>query len=135
MRLRTILFASSLCGAALAIALIAQNAATEAPAGFDTPAVRQNPGSQSVSNGLIEPAGDTFANDQAFFEKQEDAGDGIGPVFNAASCVTCHANPVTGGSSQIAELRVGHLDVNGNFVNPSVPINGGADSITERAAM
>jgi CxxC motif-containing protein (DUF1111 family) len=133
MQPRTILFASSLCGAALAIALIAQNTATEAPAGFDTPALRQNPGSQSVSNSLIEPAGDTFANDQAFFEKQEDAGDGIGPVFNAASCVTCHANPVTGGSSQIAELRVGHLDANGNFANPSVPINGGADSITGRS--
>jgi CxxC motif-containing protein (DUF1111 family) len=133
MQPRTILFASSLCGAALAIALIAQNTAAEAPAGFDTPALRQNPGSQSVSNGLIEPAGDTFANDQAFFEKQEDAGDGIGPVFNATSCVTCHANPVTGGSSQIAELRVGHLDANGNFVNPSVPINGGADSITGRS--
>jgi CxxC motif-containing protein (DUF1111 family) len=133
MRPRRILFASSLCSAALAIALIAQNTATEAPAGFDTPALRQNPGSQSVSNGLAEPAGDTFANDQAFFEKQEDAGDGIGPVFNATSCVTCHANPVTGGNSQITEVRVGHLDVNGNFVNPSVSINGGADSITGRS--
>jgi CxxC motif-containing protein (DUF1111 family) len=121
------------CGAALAIALIAQNTATEAPAGFDTPAVRLNPGSQSVSNGLLEPGGDTFANDQAFFEKQEDASDGIGPVFNATSCANCHANPVTGGSSQIAEVRVGHLDANGNFVNPSVPINGGADMITGRS--
>jgi CxxC motif-containing protein (DUF1111 family) len=121
------------CGAALAIALIAQNTATEAPAGFDTPAVRLNPGSQSVSNGLLEPGGDTFANDQAFFEKQEDASDGIGPVFNATSCANCHANPVTGGSSQIAEVRVGHLDANGNFVNPSVPVNGGADMITGRS--
>jgi CxxC motif-containing protein (DUF1111 family) len=133
MRPRTILFASCICGAALAVALIAQNAATEAPASFDTPAVRQNPGSQSVSNGLIEPTGDTFANDQAFFEKQEDASDGVGPVFNAVSCVSCHANPVTGGNSQVAEIRVGHLDANGAFVNPSVPINGGADMITGRS--
>jgi CxxC motif-containing protein (DUF1111 family) len=122
-----------LCVVAGAVVLIAQNSATEAPAGFDTPAVRTNPGSNSVSNGIAEPTGDTFANDQAFFEKQEDASDGVGPVFNAPSCVTCHANPVSGGASQIAELRVGHLDTNGNFVNPSVPINDGANMITGRS--
>jgi CxxC motif-containing protein (DUF1111 family) len=122
-----------LCVVAGAVVLIAQNSATEAPAGFDTPAVRTNPGSNSVSNGIAQPTGDTFANDQAFFEKQEDASDGVGPVFNAASCVTCHANPVSGGASQIAELRVGHLDTNGNFVNPSVSINGGANMITGRS--
>jgi CxxC motif-containing protein (DUF1111 family) len=99
-----------LCGVVVAVTLIAQSSSTEAPAGFDTPANRLNPGSGSTSNGIVEPNGDTFANDQAFFEKQEDASDGIGPVFNAASCVTCHANPVTGGASQITELRVGHLD-------------------------
>jgi CxxC motif-containing protein (DUF1111 family) len=122
-----------LCVVTGAVVLIAQNSATEAPAGFDTPAVRANPGSNSVSNGIAEPTGDTFANDQAFFEKQEDASDGVGPVFNAVSCVTCHANPVSGGASQIAELRVGHLDTNGNFVNPSVSINGGANLITGRS--
>lgn len=121
------------CSLVLAIALIAQNGVTEAPAGFDTPVVRNNPGLSSVSNGIAEPTGDTFANDQAFFEKQEDANDGIGPVFNASSCVNCHANPVTGGASQITELRVGHLDANGNFANPTVPINGGTDTITGRS--
>jgi len=118
---------------AVGVALIAQSSPPEAPAGFDTPANRLNPGSGSASNSIVEPSGDTFANDQAFFEKQEDASDGIGPVFNAASCVSCHANPVTGGASQIAELRVGHLDANGNFANPSVAINGGADVITGRS--
>ena len=122
-----------LCAVALAVTLIAQNSSTEAPAGFDTPANRLNPGSGSAGNGIVEANGDTFANDQAFFEKQEDASDGVGPVFNAASCVTCHANPVTGGASQITEIRVGHLDANGNFANPSVSINGGADMITGRS--
>jgi hypothetical protein len=102
--------------------LVAQSGGTEAPAGFDTPLVRESPGSKSSNNGLTEPTGDTFANDQAFFEKQEDANDGIGPVFNAASCVACHANPVTGGASQITEVRVGHLNANGGFANPTVPI-------------
>jgi CxxC motif-containing protein (DUF1111 family) len=122
-----------LSGVIVAVTLIAQNSSTEAPAGFDTPANRLNPGSGSASNGIVEPTGDTFANDQAFFEKQEDARDGVGPVFNAASCVTCHADTVTGGASQITEIRVGHLDANGSFVNPSVPINGGADMITGRS--
>ena len=100
--------------------MIAQNSATEAPAGFDTPPVRDSPGAASSSNGIAEPAGDSFAYDQAFFEKQEDSiHDGIGPVFNASSCANCHANPVTGGASQITELRVGHLDDNGTLSTPA----------------
>jgi len=134
MKCKALSLVSCVSGLALAVALIAQNSATEAPAGFDTPAVRDSPGAASSSNGIAEPAGDSFANDQAFFEKQEDSThDGIGPVFNASSCANCHANPVTGGASQITELRVGHLDANGNFANPSVPINGGADMITGRS--
>jgi CxxC motif-containing protein (DUF1111 family) len=121
------------CTLATALVLIAQNSATEAPAGFVTPAVRANPGSQSVSNGIAEPAGDTFANDQAFIEKVEDINDGIGPVFNASSCASCHANPVTGGASQITEVRVGHLNASGAFVNPTVTINDGANTIGGRS--
>jgi CxxC motif-containing protein (DUF1111 family) len=121
------------CMLAMALALIAQNSATEAPAGFVTPAVRANPGSQSTSNGIAEPAGDTYANDQAFFETEEDTIDGIGPVFNASSCANCHANPVTGGASQITEVRVGHLNASGVFVNPTVTINDGANTIAGRS--
>jgi hypothetical protein len=47
----------------------AQQTGTEAPAAFATPTLASNPGSQSVSNGLAEPTGDTFATDQAVFEK------------------------------------------------------------------
>jgi len=112
---------------------IAQQSPTEAPAGFDTPALSQNPGTASISNGIAEPPGDTFALDQQLFEQIHDVSTGIGPVFNAASCVACHANPITGGPSQFTEVRVGHKDANGNFVNPTIPINGGADSITGRS--
>ena len=112
---------------------IAQQSPTEAPAGFDTPALSQNPGSESISNGIAEPPGDTFALDQQRFEQTHDVSTGLGPVFNAASCVACHANPVTGGPSQFTEIRVGHKDANGNFVNPTIPINDGADSITGRS--
>jgi CxxC motif-containing protein (DUF1111 family) len=103
---------------------------TPAPAGFDTPTL--DPG-ESGSNGMPEPPGDTFALDQTHFEEQEDNKAGLGPVYNATSCVTCHQNPVTGGPSQITELRVGHNDANGNFVNPTVLINDGKDSITGRS--
>ncbi len=112
---------------------IAQQSPTEAAAGFDTPALSQNPGSESTSNGIAEPPGDTFAFDQQRFEQIHDANGGLGPVFNAPSCVACHANPVSGGPSQFTEMRVGHKDANGNFVNPTIPINGGADSITGRS--
>jgi len=112
------------------LAVIAQQSATEAPAGFSTPSFN---GAQSVSNGVVEPPGDTFALDQQHFEENEDIKAGLGPVYNATSCVTCHQNPVTGGPSQITEIRVGHKDQNGNFVNPTVLINDGQDSIAGRS--
>jgi hypothetical protein len=117
------------CGCIWKIALQAQVTATEAPAGFDTPTLQtQNAGSQSSSNGITEPPGDTFIRDQQVFEKREDANLGLGPVFNATSCSECHQNPVSGGASQISEIRAGHLDDNGNFVNPTVTITGGTIS-------
>src|SRR3954468_5093618 len=127
----------------VALALVAQQWVTEAPAGFATPTVGQmveptgeltgSPGSQSVSNGIAEPPGDTFALDQAQFERRHDPSTGLGPVFNAASCAECHQNGVTGAASQITEIRAGHRDGNGKFVNPTVLINGGENSISGRS--
>jgi CxxC motif-containing protein (DUF1111 family) len=123
---KPLLFSVLLCGCMITVGLLAQQAATEAPSGFDTPTLQsQNAGSQSSSNGIVEPPGDTFARDQALFERREDAALGLGPVFNATSCSECHQNPVSGGPSQITELRVGHRDENGNFVNPTITITGG----------
>jgi CxxC motif-containing protein (DUF1111 family) len=118
---------------ALAVFGLAQDSPTEAPAGFDTPTVVQNPGSQSRSNGIAEPAGDTYALDQLAFETAHDASTGLGPVFNARACADCHQNPVSGAASQFTELRVGHLDANGDFVNPTIPINDGGNTITGRS--
>jgi CxxC motif-containing protein (DUF1111 family) len=110
----------------------AQQTATEAPAGFDTPTLAVNPGSQSTSNGLAEPAGDSFALDQRIYEEIHDVNSGLGPVYNGRACAECHQNPVSGGASQFTELRVGHED-NGVFVNPTVLINDGANTITGRS--
>jgi CxxC motif-containing protein (DUF1111 family) len=109
---------------------IAANSATEAPAGFNTPSFN---GGASVNNGLVEPPGDTFARDQQVYEENETVADGLGPVYNATSCVNCHQNPNSGAASQITELRVGHNDANGNFVNPTIFINDGQDTITGRS--
>jgi CxxC motif-containing protein (DUF1111 family) len=70
---------------------------TEAPTGFD-----------NQPNGLVDQA--TFDADREVFDEQEDIDEGLGPVFNARSCGECHANPVSGGSSQVTELRAGHFD-------------------------
>lgn len=74
---------------AVGIAGIAQQSAPEAPAGFETPTFTST---QSVCNGIPEPDGDSFALDQQIFEQRKDIHAGLGPVFNAASCVDCHQN-------------------------------------------
>jgi len=111
----------------------AQQSATEAPAGFDTPTLVANPGSQSTSNGIAEPPGDTFALDQQIYELIHDVNTGLGPVYNGRACAECHQNPVSGGASQFTELRAGHRDATGTFVNPTVPIDDGAASIAGRS--
>src|SRR5579859_3270308 len=115
-------------------ALSAPQFPTEAPAGFDTPTLATNAGAQSVSNGIAEPAGDSFQLDQAVYETLHDVSTGLGPVYNGRACVECHQNPVSGGASQFTELRVGHA-VNGIFVNPTVPIDDGAAMITGRSIL
>jgi CxxC motif-containing protein (DUF1111 family) len=131
---RKVLVSVCLFGALIALTLgfvgIAQQSAKEAPAGFNTPSFNS---AQSISNGIVEPSGDTFARDQNVYEENEAVKDGLGPVYNATSCVTCHQNPNSGAASQITELRVGHNDANGNFVNPTIFINDGKDTITGRS--
>jgi CxxC motif-containing protein (DUF1111 family) len=85
---------------------------TQAPA--EAPAAL-SPGTMTlVTNGLVDQA--TFDADRAVFEEQEGQDEGLGPVYNAQSCAECHQNPVTGGISQITELRAGHFD-GVNFVD------------------
>jgi CxxC motif-containing protein (DUF1111 family) len=72
-------------------------AATEAPTGFD-----------NLTNGFVNQAAFDLAMEG--FRTQEDAEDGLGPVYNAQSCGECHQNPVTGAASQIGEFRAGHFN-------------------------
>jgi CxxC motif-containing protein (DUF1111 family) len=127
---------AALAALAIGFAGVAEESATEAPAGFNTPSFN---GAQSVTNGIAEPPGDTFALDQQIYEQNHAAQSpipsqtGLGPVYNGTACVSCHENPNSGGASQITELRVGHNDANGNFVNPTIFINDGKDTITGRS--
>ena len=92
---------------ALAITLVltpAVNSQTEAPASFD-----------NLTNGFTTQA--QFDADRAAFEAREEIADGLGPIYNAQACVECHQNRVSGGVSQILEVRAGHSGPNGAFVN------------------
>ncbi len=81
-----------------------QSGATEAPAGFD-----------NLTNGMISQA--DFDAAKATFAERDEIADGLGPVYNAQSCVECHQSPVAGAISQISEFRAGHRDSSGNFVD------------------
>jgi len=75
---------------AIAVLGIKQQSATEAHAALDTAPLGQNPGSPSISNGIPEPSGDTYALDQQRFERRNGVDDGLGPAFNATSCSDRH---------------------------------------------
>jgi len=88
-------------------------------------------GFDDQSNGFSDPT--RRQADQKFFEEVEHiAPDGLGPLYNAQSCRECHQTPVSGAASQVSELRVGHLDAHGQFQNPQIPINHGAEIIQDR---
>src|SRR5512143_3201053 len=92
----------------------------EAPTGFD-----------NKSNGMVDEP--THQADQLTFDDIENVEDGLGPLYNAQSCRECHQNPTSGGASQVTEVRVGHLDANGRFRNPEIPIARGLEFITGRS--
>jgi CxxC motif-containing protein (DUF1111 family) len=94
--------------------------APEAPTGFD-----------NQSNGVTDEA--THQADLATFDEVEQIASGLGPLYNAQSCRECHQNPVSGGASQVTVLRVGHLDRDGHFQNPQIPIAHGTEVIRGRS--
>jgi len=90
-----------------------------APTGFD-----------NVSNGVTTDS--IHRADQETFDEVEEIAGGLGPLYNAQSCRECHQNPVSGGPSQVTELRVGHNGPNGRFENPDIPIGRGTTVVNDR---
>jgi CxxC motif-containing protein (DUF1111 family) len=114
--------AMSACGVGAPIPFrppVPSQSASEAPAGFD-----------NKSNGTVTDS--THEADRTTFDEVEDLSDGLGPLYNAQSCRECHQNPISGGPSQVSELRVGHLGPDGRFRNPDVPIARGSVVISGR---
>ena len=103
---------------------------SEPSTGYSKPAPPAPTGFDDKSNGVADDA--THQADQAKFEEFEAMADGLGPLFNAQSCRECHQNPVSGGPSQVLELRVGRKGRDGTFQNPEIPINGGSVIIRGR---
>jgi hypothetical protein len=64
----------------------------EAPTGFD-----------NKTNGFISQT--DFDAAMAVFNEVETIADGLGPIYNSDSCGQCHQSVVSGGSTQITELR------------------------------
>jgi CxxC motif-containing protein (DUF1111 family) len=90
-----------------------------APVGFD-----------NATNGVVD--NQTHQADEAKFDQFEKVSDGLGPLFNGQSCRECHQSPVSGGVSQVTELRVGHKGPQGQFQTPEIPINHGSEVIKGR---
>jgi CxxC motif-containing protein (DUF1111 family) len=78
--------------------------AEEAPADFSTD-----------SNGFVKDT--QHKDDLITFNKPDEIDEGLGPVYNAQACRECHQNPVSGGISQITELRAGHNSPINEFVD------------------
>jgi CxxC motif-containing protein (DUF1111 family) len=95
------------------------NGAHEALTGFD-----------GQTNGAVDQA--TFVDDRTVFDDVENIVDGLGPLYNAQSCRECHQNPLSGGGSQVSELRAGLRDAQGRFQTPRVPIARGKAVIEGR---
>jgi len=88
-------------------------------------------GFDEAGNGMVSDS--THAADREAFDAVETVHDGLGPLYNAQSCRECHQNPISGGSSQVTELRVGHRGPDGGFRNPAIPIARGTEIITGRS--
>ncbi|HXC70810.1 MAG TPA: hypothetical protein VN644_12580, partial [Pyrinomonadaceae bacterium] len=103
LKLSVIAFFASALIISLVPTVTSQSGPTEAPALFD-----------NLTNGFTDQA--TFDADRAAFEAREEKADGLGPIYNAQACVECHQNRVSGGVSQIMEVRAGHSAPDGTFV-------------------
>ena len=118
-------FAVVYCAVLLGAAGIAMAVGIDAPSGVDN--LSADPASVSDAQHVA---------DQEVFEEHDGIAEGLGPVFNMRSCVDCHQQPVTGGISQVFELRAGTI-ANNVFTPASLTINffgaGGTVTIANRS--
>ena len=99
---------------------VAQGPFQEAPTGFD-----------NLTNGSVSQ-NDMDNGHAQFVQVEQPIPDGLGPAYNAVSCVDCHQSIADGGASQVKELRAGHLD-HGRFVPATVTLGDGVTQIQQRS--
>ena len=106
-------------GVVLFAACAAQPPPQEAPQMADRAA-----GTELIGSAFGAPLPGLGAEELALFEEgrtafmqEEDVADGLGPVFNEASCVACHLGPgsAVGGSNGRLETRFGKANADGTF--------------------
>lgn len=101
---------------------------TEAATGG--PPIAPQPGMGAPLDGLTAEQLELFNQGRIVYSAPLTVADGLGPIFNGASCVSCHNNPV-GGSGSLEIVLFGCADKSG--INPECP--GGpllqASAITE----
>jgi hypothetical protein len=103
-----ILLIRALCVAVFGLSFV------EAPSGFD-----------GLTNGSVDQATMDDAREE-FAELEAVDHNGLGPLYNAVSCLDCHQSVADGGHSQVRELRAGHLDPRGAFVGATLTLNDGS---------
>src|ERR1700752_3426148 len=122
--MNAVIYLSVLC-------LILAAAAFAAPGPVPAPAMEAPTGFDNRGNGIVDDP--THQADLAKFDEVEQIANGLGPLYNAQSCRECHQNPVSGGSSQVSELRAGAHGAGKSVPNAEIPIAHGTEVVTGRS--
>ena len=89
------------------------------------PGVRGGPaGAGDPLPGLTGYQGDYFQVGKEDFEEAEEADEGMGPRMNLDSCVGCHSQPATGGSSPAVNPQIAFASGGTDSVPPFLSLNG-----------
>jgi len=122
----------TLCLAVSALALLAScgSSGGSSPAPTPDPLPVYTLGDPIV--GLSQAETDAFTRGKVIFEKQFKPSKGLGPLYNATSCSSCHSSPIAGGSSKLYRNFYLARAGNGGFQrdlpglpSPVVPAYGG----------
>ena len=89
------------------------------------PGVRGGPaGAGEPLSGLVGYQADYFRVGKADFEESEEVDEGMGPRMNLDSCVGCHSQPASGGSSPFENPQVAFANAGSDSVPSFLSLNG-----------
>jgi hypothetical protein len=89
------------------------------------PGVRGGPaGAGEPLPGLVGYQADYFRVGKADFEESEEVDEGMGPRMNLDSCVGCHSQPASGGSSPFENPQIAFANAGSDSVPPFLSLNG-----------